>query len=170
MITREMRRRIEAIVPQAAGADHIDVKSAVGNATLRECVSRMLSYKPGWYRGLFALRGRLAGLLGLRHDGLCDDLTITAENLGFAPGDQALFFTVTAAREEEFWAAEASDKHLRAWIAVFFDEFPHGARRYHAATCVVYENALGPVYFNLIRPFHHLIAAVMLHHAVKARP
>jgi len=170
MITPEMRRRIEEIVPQAAGADHIDVKSAQGCVSLRECVSSMLSYKPGWYKALFSLRGRLAGLLGLRHDGLGDDAEITPQGLGFAPGDQALFFTVTAAREEAFWAAEVSDKHLRAWIAVFFDDPPGGARRYHAATCVVYESALGPVYFNLIRPFHHLVAAVMLKHAVKPRP
>jgi hypothetical protein len=34
-------------------------------------------------------------------------------------------------------------------------------RRFHVVTIVHYNNLAGPVYFNVIRPFHHLVVKQM---------
>lgn len=161
----ELRRRLLAILPEAAHADHVDVKSVVGRGSLREFLARMLSYKPGWYRALFRLRGALARMLGLRHEDIGVYGALTPEGVSFTPGEAALFFTVTKAEEERYWAAEGGDSHLDAVLAVFFDDLPDGGRRFHVATVVTYKSAAGPIYFNLIRPFHHLVVAAMARHA-----
>ncbi|XXF76233.1 DUF2867 domain-containing protein [Myxococcaceae bacterium GXIMD 01537] len=40
-------------------------------------------------------------------------------------------------------------------------------RRFHVATIVRYRRWAGPVYFNVIRPFHHLVVRGMLRHAAR---
>jgi len=160
-----LRNRLSAILPEAAGADHVDVKSAEGRGSLREFIAGMFSYKPGWYRALFAVRGVLARVLGLRHEDVGAHASLTPESVSFVPGETAQFFTVAKAEEERFWAAGAGDSHLDAVLVVFFDALPDGRRRYHVATVVNYKNAVGPLYFNCIRPFHHLVVAAMVRHA-----
>ena len=38
--------------------------------------------------------------------------------------------------------------------------------RYYVVTAVNYKHWTGPVYFNLIRPFHHLVVSRMAKHGV----
>lgn len=164
MRDEKLMLRLRAILPEAEDADHIDVKSVTGRGSLREFLARMLSYKPGWYRALFRLRGVLAHALGLRHEDI-DAWGIAPENVSFNSGEAADIFTVRKAEEERYWAGDVGDKHLEAAVVVFFDALPGGGRRFHVATVVWYKNAVGPVYFNLIRPFHHLVVAVMARYA-----
>jgi hypothetical protein len=44
---------------------------------------------------------------------------------------------------------------------------PDGRKRYHLLTVVKFRHWTGPVYFNVIRPFHHIIVKAMLTDAVK---
>jgi hypothetical protein len=162
--------RLKAVLPEAEDADHIDVKSVTGRGSLRVFLARMLSYKPGWYRALFRLRGVLARILGLWHEDIDSYGAITPESVSFTPGETALFFTVKRAEEERYWAADGGDSHLDAALVVFFDNLSDGRRRFHVATVVTYKSAAGPLYFNIIRPFHHLVVAAMARHAAGGAP
>jgi len=37
-----------------------------------------------------------------------------------------------------------------------------GRKRFHIGTAVHYHNWAGPVYFNVIRPFHHIVVSQMM--------
>lgn len=140
-----------ALSPLLAGADHVDVKTVSGPGTLREFVARMMAYDPWWLRTLFAIRTLLAVLLGLR-GGVPRVPRWRPEEVPMTPGSPASFFTVRLAEPERVWAADVDDSHLRAALAVV-----HEADRFHVVTIVHYKRWTGPLYFNLIRPFHHLV-------------
>ena len=66
------------------------------------------------------------------------------------------------AREEQYWVAEIKDKHLKALLGVVVEPLPgQQQKRFHVLTVVYYRNWAGPVYFNAIRPFHHLVVESM---------
>jgi hypothetical protein len=83
------------------------------------------------------------------------------------PGSAAAFFTVRHAEEEHVWVVAVTDKHLEATLAVVVEPEPGGGprRRFHVVTLVHYRNWAGPVYFNVIRPFHHLVVGGMARNA-----
>lgn len=153
---------IEAL---AEGADHVDVKTVACNKELGRFVADLLSYRPGWMRALFRLRGLLAGLLGLRRESGGQGERLS--EVSFTPGAKATFFTVTAAEKGRYWIAEASDRHLAAYVAVSAGTGEAGESLRHVATIVRYRHWTGPVYFTIILPFHHLIVAAMARHAAR---
>lgn len=142
-------------------ADHVDVKTAQGPVDLRGFIAAMFGRKPAWATFLFRLRGWLARLFGLRHPEETAAAALRPEDVSFEPGRPAAFFTVAGGRENDWWLAGAGDKHLDAWIAVVVEPLDGRVNRFHVATIVHYNHWTGPVYFNLIRPFHHLIVARM---------
>jgi hypothetical protein len=78
------------------------------------------------------------------------------------------FFRVRLAEEDRLWVGEVDDRHLRGYLAVVADPPEGGARRFRVVTVVHYNNWLGPVYFNAIRPFHHLIVGAMARAGARA--
>ena len=89
--------------------------------------------------------------------------SIGPQALPFTPGEKALFFTVRSAREETYWVAQTPpDKHLTAYLGVVAERLATGSTRFHVFTAVRYQHWTGPVYFNLIRPFHHLVVRCMM--------
>ncbi|MEW5773200.1 MAG: DUF2867 domain-containing protein [Thermodesulfobacteriota bacterium] len=156
-----IRQRLAEVLPEAAGADHVDVKTVQGRCGMRRFLAAMLSWTPGWAAALFKARGVLARVLGLRHEDFPAGSPIAPEAVPMAPGGSLRFFVVRAAQEDDFWIAEAGDKHLDAWIAVLAEPLPDGLRRYHVCTVVRHRHWTGPLYFALILPFHHLIVAAM---------
>lgn len=143
-------------------ADHVDVKTAQGPVDLRQFIAAMFGRKPAWVTFLFRLRGLLAALLGLEQPEVIADSVMRPEDVSFEPGRPAAFFTVTGGRENDWWLAGAGDKHLNAWIAVAIEPLGGPVNRFHVATIVHYKHWTGPVYFNLIRPFHHLVVSRMV--------
>jgi len=166
-----MDARIEALSALAAidgmaevlgRADHVDVKSACGEVSLSRFVAGLMNYRPRWVRLLYGLRGYLARLLGLDHEGVPPDLAgHRPEDVPMTPGSTLRFLTVAAASEDRHWIAFAEDRHLRGWMCALATPQPSRGCRFDIVTVVAYRNWLGPVYFNLIRPFHHLIVAGM---------
>jgi len=146
----------------AHGADHVDVESFSSRRCLREFILDFVGYKPGWLKALYALRLVLAKLLGLRHDAE-GPIPSGPESVPMEPGQHLDFFTVHAAREDSFWIAMAEDKHLAAYVVVLAEA--EAQPRYHVATVVRYRHWTGPLYFTLIRPFHHLVVGCMGRHA-----
>jgi hypothetical protein len=84
-------------------------------------------------------------------------------SVSFRPGDEVLFFTVREAEKGRYWIAETpKDRHLAAFVAVLAHaSASRSATVFHVVTIVHYKHWTGPVYFNLIRPFHHLVVSRM---------
>lgn len=160
--------RLCELLPEAAHADHVDVKTVQGRCGMRAFIAAMLSWSPGWVALLYRARRALAWALGLQHADLAEGLPLRPGDVPMGPGGEVKFLTVAAAREDDFWIAEAGDKHLNCWIAVLAEPLPDGLRRYRVYTVVRFRHWTGPVYFTLIRPFHHLIAAGMVRAGARA--
>ncbi len=152
--------------PLLNNIDHIDVKvidvaAAPGDMGLREFIAGMIAYNPGWIRLLYHIRAGFVRLLGMRQEGIPQAPVYRAADIPMTPGARLSFFTVDQAAEGRHWIASASESHLTAYLGVVLE--PRGpASRMHVVTLVKYNSWAGPVYFNVIRPFHHLVVRQML--------
>ena len=159
---------IIAKIPEIArlfeGSNYVDVKTVEGQTSLRQFIAAMLSYYPGWVLFLYRIRSILVKLLGLYKHPVPEELPeLEAKDVSFAVGETVTFFTVRLAEEEHYWVGETpEDKHLRAYFAVVAEPMDDNRKRFHVATIVYYQHWTGPVYFNLIRPFHHLVVGRMM--------
>ena len=156
--------RYKEVEPYFQNADYIDVKSIESDVDLRTFISGMLSYYPWWIVFLYRIREILVGILGLVHHEKPATLpSITPEELSFEPGDNASFFIVRDAQEEFYWISETpEDRHLTAIFAVMAEPLRSDRTTYHVVTSVKYLHWTGPLYFNVIRPFHHLVVRSMM--------
>lgn len=145
-------------------ADHVDVKTIEGDSDLRSFISGMLSYYPWWMVSLYRIREVVVGILGLvRHEKPETLPSIKPEELSFEPGENASFFIVRDAKEDTYWVAETpEDKHLTAFFGIVAEQICQNRIRFQVLTCVKYLHWTGPVYFNLIRPFHHIVVRSMM--------
>jgi len=164
--------RYPELMPYMAGADHLDVKSVTGTVDLPAFIDGMLAYRPYWLKALFVLRHLLVLLLGLKRH--ARPMTATAgrsAEVPFVPGGRIAFFTVRAAVPGCYWVAETpDDKHLAAYVGVVAEPSDNRRRRFHVFTAVRYRHWTGPVYFNLIRPFHHLVVWRMMKAGAACKP
>ncbi len=152
-------KKISVVADFMDGSDHIDVKTVDGTAALRDFVAGILSYQPGWMAVLWRIRVWLIAVLGQGQDPVPGKTSLTGKTLPVEPGNSAAFFTVAGSDGETYWVANIEDSHLDAMIAVVCEPLddPHNLTRFHVATIVQYRNWAGPIYFNIIRPFHHLV-------------
>jgi len=94
--------------------------------------------------------------------------SIKPEDLAFEPGENASFFIVRTAKENIYWVSETpEDKHLKAYFGVVAEALSNRLTKFHVFTSVKYIHWTGPVYFNLIRPFHHLVVSSMMKAGIK---
>jgi len=142
-------------------ADFTDVKVFEGNTTLRRFIASMLSYYPWWIIHLYRIRKLLVGILGLvKHEAPEVLPNLRPEEVSFTPGETATFFIVRCAKEDLFWVSETpDDKHLKAYFGVVKEPVSNSVNRFYVITTVYYKHWTGSVYFNLIRPFHHLVVS-----------
>lgn len=149
--------------------DYTDIKTIEGDVSLRHFIAAMLSYFPCWIIFLYGIREILVNILGLVKHERPDVLpSIKPEDLSFDPGEKASFFIVRAAKEKTYWVSETpEDNHLKAYFGVVSEELNERLTRFHVFTTVKYKHWTGPVYFNLIRPFHHLVVYSMMRNGVK---
>lgn len=157
-------RQHECLEAYFRDVDHVDVKSIQSEADLRGFISGMLSFHPWWIILLYRIRALLVVLLGLVRHEMPDGLPrIAPQDLSFTPGDRASFFTVSIAKEDAYWVGETpTDNHLKAHVGVVAERLDRRRTRFHVFTAVKYLHWTGPVYFNLIRPFHHLVVRRMM--------
>ena len=140
-------------------ADYVDIKSYTGTVSLRQFIASALSYYPWWVVMLYYIRSIVVRILGLEKQEKSDELpNLKSGDVSFTPGDPATFFTVRMAREDQYWIAETpDDKHLKAYFGIVVEPLHGNLRRFYLITTINYKHWTGPVYFNLIRPFHHLV-------------
>ncbi len=159
--------RIPEVAALLAQANYTDEKITSGTVGMRAFVANMLNYQPAWISLLFGVRGIFARMLGLGQSGVPRFRTLRPDTLPMTPDQRASLFKVRAAEDERFWIGEANDRHLSAAIAVIVEEDAQGQNRFHVLTIVHYHNCTGPLYFNAIRPFHHLVVGSMVHAGVQ---
>ena len=145
-------------------ADYVDIKVIEGNKSLREFIAGMLSYYPWWMVLLYRIREIIVSLLGLvKHEKPETLPSLTERDISQTPGDAVTFFIVRRAEEDIYWVSETpEDKHLSAYFGVVNEKLNPQRSRFHVFTTVRYLHWTGPVYFNLIRPFHHLVVSRMM--------
>lgn len=157
--------RAPEIAALAAGADFVDLRGVRGEVAFTDLLMGILTYQPAWIAFLFRCRSVLAWLLGLEDAGTSTP-PFTAEQVMHV-GEAVDFFKVFSAAEEHHWIGVASDKHLNAYLTLWAESSPDGTKRYWTSTIVHYKHWTGPVYFNIIRPFHHLIVNASVRHICK---
>jgi hypothetical protein len=155
---------IPELQPYLLHANHIDVKTVKGEGTMREFLAGMFSYSPGWMNFLYHIRGWFVRLLGMKQESVPEFPELRPEDVCMTPGEKMAFFTVEVA-SEQFWLAGIVDTHLTANLGVVKEEIKNGCFRFHVITIVHYLKWTGIVYFNVIRPFHHLVVAQMANSA-----
>jgi hypothetical protein len=159
--------KFKAIETYFKNADFKDVKIFDGQTTLRQFIASMLSYYPWWIVQLYRIRKLLVGLLGLVKYEAPVEFNLQPEDVSFTPGENVTFFTVKSAKEDQFWISETpDDKHLKAYFGVITEPLNNSVNRFHVITTVYYKHWKGPVYFNLIKPFHHLVVSRMAKHGL----
>jgi len=155
---------IVAEIPELAAllstANHVDVKTVDGMCSLPEFLAGMFSYYPGWLQNLYRIRWGFVRLLGMKQEGIPQPMQMQPEDVSMTPGGKMAFFTVTLAEANRYWVAEASESHLTAYLAVIREPLVVG-NRFYVLTIVHYHRWTGPVYFNVIRPFHHIVVQKM---------
>ncbi len=158
-------RRLPELASLLEHADHVDVKTVIGSVDLRTFLAHMLSYQPDWVTALYGVRAIFVRFLGMRQHGIprrYSRLSLTPETIPMQEGQPAAFFKVRMAKEEHYWIAEVKDQHLNAILGVVVEPLPDQQQKlFHVVTVVYYRNWAGPVYFNVIRPFHHLVVSSM---------
>ena len=146
----------------ATNADHIDIKSAVGKITMNEFVVGMFNYQPAWMSFLYRVRWGFVRLLGMKQEGIPQALKIDAKTLDLTVGDKLAFFDVDALDFDIYLFVSAEESHLKATLGIIREPLDEGTSRFYAITIVHYKSWAGPVYFNVIRPFHHIVVGQML--------
>jgi len=162
-------RTLDVVQPYLQRVDHYDCKTIEGEVTLREFIAGALSYYPAWLKALYWIRARFVRLLGMRQDGIPTIPHFLPEDVAFEAGKYATFFKVEDAAEDLYWIASANDSHLNAYLAVVVEPLSDGSNRFHLATIVQYNNWAGPIYFNVIRPFHHIVVRAMMQAGINYR-
>jgi hypothetical protein len=147
-------------------ANYHDDKTIVGDVNLREFIAQSLSYHPQWMRALYMIRAGFVRLLGMRQDQMATP-HLRPQDIRFTPEQAQTFFTVSEGREDDYWIAYARDKHLTAHLMVSVARTDDGRNHFRATTIVHYHHWTGPVYFNVIRPFHHVVVASMLQAGIR---
>jgi hypothetical protein len=159
-------KSIQDLRPLFEGADYVDVKTQDAAIDLRRFLAGLISYQPWWIDLLYRVRAGFVRLLGMRQESV-PHMEITPDSISFVPGDQYGFFAVTHGQDGEYLAAGITDKHLKADILVAREWLGDGVNRFHVATVVNHRHWTGPVYFSVVRPFHHLVVRQMMRAAAR---
>jgi hypothetical protein len=156
MPTRADLPELDDLLPTV---DVVDVKTARGAVSLREFTAGALGHGPLWIKALFAVRMIVAQVLRLETTGIPDSYRLRPETVSFTPGDPASFFTVVRGEDDHYLLLKVSDNHLVAWLAIITNNAQPA--EFKVVTLVKYLRPVGRYYYNLIRPFHHLVLLSM---------
>lgn len=182
MKSKSLIQQVPEIAPLMEGADHIDIKTVEGQLTMREFIAGLFSYQPAWMTFLYHLRGWFVRFLGMTQEGVPQAGQMRPEDVPMSAGKPTAFFTVALAEEERYWFAGITESHLTAHLGVVVESLADGGlwqadtelvevqssrKRFHVVTVVHYNRWTGPVYFNVIRPFHHLVVYSMAKAALR---
>lgn len=146
-------------------ADRKDVRCVDCHKDLRQFLADLFSYMPAWLRWLYRARNVFAACLGQKPTPVETAPRLKPEQVSFAAGHPAAFFTVIAGQEGRYLVAEAKDGMIAGYLAVAVQPLPGGLNRFHVLTMAKYLHWTGRLYYNVIDVFHHLVVHRMVRHA-----
>ncbi len=130
--------------------DHFDIKSIASNKTLIQFNEQLLTYHPAWVKFLYRVREILLNFL----------------KIPYVKNFEPVYKTVDSI-DDFFWLGVISDSHLTAHLGVLKKKKTAGSATFYVFSIVHYHSRAGKFYFNLIRPFHHLVVHLMMNAAIK---
>ena len=118
----------------------------------------IFSHMPHWVNKLMALRNKIVGLFGFE---VATDATLHTAQADLKLGDRAGFMKVIAVNKQEV-ISFAEDKHMSFYICVSIQN-----ANVVVSTMVNLKTTIGKIYMTIIKPFHWVIARVVINNAVK---
>ncbi|MDR1592226.1 MAG: DUF2867 domain-containing protein [Prevotellaceae bacterium] len=150
-------------------ADYVDVFSTVVAENKRLTPDNMMiafwTDFPQWVQVLFQLRDWLVKPFGLKTNENEKDFKQKFE-VAIRNSGQYNLMTVPAKSADET-VMRLTDKHLTAELSVCNEKLNDNQLRISIITFVHFHNALGKVYFFVIRPFHKIIVKAIAKRNVK---
>jgi len=161
-------KQVDIYQKTVVDADHIDIKSAVGDVTMNQFIAGMFNYQPAWMSFLYRIRWIFVRLLGMKQEGIPQSTQFDPETLDLTIGYKLTFFDIDSVDSDIHLFVSAEESHLKATLGVIREPLDDGMSRFYAITLVHYKSWAGPIYFNVIRPFHHIVVAQMLKAGIHA--
>lgn len=118
---------------------------------------------PAWFAALIALRNLLVSAFGLK-TGFGGAPSEPARDVRFELGARDCYFTLIDRTDDELVMGEG-DRHLDFRVSTKKKYSPEGVTVFELTTVVWYNNWLGPIYFNVVKPFHRLLIRRMAQRA-----
>ena len=119
---------------------------------------------PPWVSGLFQLRNKIVKVFGLKTTGEANDRDAKLRAFKCEPGERLGLFKVFEKTENEVILGE-NDKHLNFRISLRIESKKTAV--IHMTTAIQFHNRFGKVYFFFVKPFHKIIAPIMLKNIIK---
>lgn len=132
------------------------------NITPDDLMISFWTTKPDWVETLFKIRNALVKPFGLKTDSP-DNQSI--EN-GIRNGTAYGLTSVTDKADNETIILMA-DKHLNAYLSLYFQEEENNLTTVYVSTVVHFNNTLGYLYFYPIMPFHHMVVKHTIASSIK---
>ncbi len=143
-------------------AHHIDIKHVDSNLTMNQFIAGVFNYQPSWMTALYRVRQVFVRFLGMHQNGIPRPLQLDPDTLDLVIGEKIAFFDIDDVRANEYLVVSAEESHLKAILMIIREPLETDISRYYAVTIVHYNNWAGPIYFNVIRPFHHIVVSKMI--------
>jgi hypothetical protein len=169
MSSQAYLRNQPALAPFLEKADHIDVKHATGPAavSLPALIAGIFTYQPRWVTALYVVRWGFVRLLGMTQEGIPAHHAADPTMVSMVPGETFQFLTVKATDQQTYWVGGADDKHLSFDVIAAVEPLDADRCRFYLMTIVRYNHWTGPIYFNVIKPFHLLIVHLAVHASIR---
>lgn len=151
-------------------AHHVDAKKVCSGHDLSTFVARFLSYQPFWVSALYRLRPVLLRALGAQAERIPEHGYIRPEDVRYETGQRVWFFSVRGGEADRSIVLRASNSLLIAHLVI--ERGPSSDERdaeaeFRVTTIVRYRNMAGRCYFNMVRPFHHMVVRSAMNAAAK---
>lgn len=154
--------QLDAFQQASKDADHVDIKSIDSDVNIRQFIAGMFNYHPAWLGFLYRVRMVFIRILGLKQSGVPQRPQLDADTLELGVGKRIAFFHIDDYAEDRYMFTSAEESHLKATLAIVQQPLASGLNRFHVVTLVHYNSSAGPIYFNVIRPFHHIVVKQMM--------
>lgn len=170
-----MRQVIETAIPQSSKiltalprfhfSDAYQVVLSKPDITPQQIYEAVFNHPPAWVGPLFAVRGWVAKLFGLKH--LPIDFQQRAETTHpYVVGERAGLFSVQSTEPWELILGD-NDSHLDFRLSIYKTR-AGTTEMVTVSTIVQIHNTVGRLYMTAIKPFHRMLAKSMLQRAVDA--
>lgn len=116
---------------------------------------------PKWVSSLMQFRNKLVTYLGLKTDQQQEKSIEAIHTSNFEIGEKFGLFEVTNRTKNEIIMG-TDDKHLNFRVSIYLKDCQDKNYTIYLTTAVQINNALGKIYFFVIKPFHKIVVRVFI--------